>query len=424
VYGRWAEAVWKMNDRQLNSGTACMAKTALLAVSVLGFAIAAAGSLLAQEASGGTRSPSAQPAIAYLDYQEVSFSLSQWYHAVSARSGAFKKEPPFGRNSVTRGMLPLSGGVTNEMAFAWDRTAGVLYFDLNRNLDLTDDPAGVFTNDHRYGLNYQRFTKVHVPLKTPAGICQALVDLNCYGYGGITYNALLRSYWQGKVTLQGAEWQIGLVTQPFEQQAFFEGGSLLLRPWSEHNQPISNESGSLETFPFSQKVFVGNHAYQLRGTVEPQGNVPRVRVQFTEQTPAMGDLKITGVSVQRVTLEGGDYTVVMDRPDAVVKVPVGSYQRFNACLKKGELEARLNRGEEMADKRLVISAQEPLVLPVGGPLTNSVSVIRQGRKLSLNYELVGAGGTYQLVNQDRLHPPEFTVYLGDTKIASGKFEFG
>ena len=35
-----------------------------------------------------------------------------------------------------------------------------------------------------------------------------------------------------------------------------------------------------------------------------------------------------------------------------------------------------------------------------------------------------AGGAYQLVNQDRSHPPEFTVYQGDQKVASGKFEFG
>jgi hypothetical protein len=41
------------------------------------------------------------------------------------------------------------------------------------------------------------------------------------------------------------------------------------------------------------------------------------------------------------------------------------------------------------------------------------------------YQLVGAGGeAYQLANQDRSHPPEFAVFKGDKKIASGKFEFG
>ena len=74
--------------------------------------------------------------------------------------------------------------------------------------------------------------------------------------------------------------------------------------------------------------------------------------------------------------------------------------------------------------RITVNDTKPAVLTAGGPLTNSVSVIRQGRKLSLNYQLVGAGGAYQLVNQDRSHPPEFTVYQGDQKVASGKFEFG
>jgi hypothetical protein len=50
--------------------------------------------------------------------------------------------------------------------------------------------------------------------------------------------------------------------------------------------------------------------------------------------------------------------------------------------------------------------------------------MRQGKRLALNYRLIGVGGAYQLVNQDRSHPPEFTVYHGDKKVASGKFEFG
>ena len=90
-------------------------------------------------------------------------------------------------------------------------------------------------------------------------------------------------------------------------------------------------------------------------------------------------------------------------------------------------------GEALASAGLVtmISERTPALLRVGGPLTNSVSVNRRGKILLLNYELVGAGGVlvgaggaYQLVNPDRLHPPEFVIYQGDKKVASGKFEFG
>ncbi len=72
-----------------------------------------------------------------------------------------------------------------------------------------------------------------------------------------------------------------------------------------------------------------------------------------------------------------------------------------------------------------MAGQTPVVLSVGGPLTNSVTATRHGPDLRLDYRLVGAGGKiYQLANQNRSQPPEFAIYKGGRKIASGKFEFG
>jgi hypothetical protein len=54
-----------------------------------------------------------------------------------------------------------------------------------------------------------------------------------------------------------------------------------------------------------------------------------------------------------------------------------------------------------------------------------VRLTRQGRKLNMDYQLVGAdGGSYRLAQQDRSNPPEFTVYHGARKVQSGKFAFG
>ena len=75
--------------------------------------------------------------------------------------------------------------------------------------------------------------------------------------------------------------------------------------------------------------------------------------------------------------------------------------------------------------RISVSDKAPAVLDAGGPLTNSVTAIREGQDLRLDYKLIGAGGaTYQLVKHDTSKPPEFAIYKGDRKIASGKFEFG
>ena len=60
---------------------------------------------------------------AYLDYREVNYSVINWGLPVTMRSSAFKKEPVFSGSKVIRGMLQLGGGASNEMGFAWDRSA-------------------------------------------------------------------------------------------------------------------------------------------------------------------------------------------------------------------------------------------------------------------------------------------------------------
>jgi hypothetical protein len=252
-----------------------------------------------------------------------------------------------------------------------------------------------------------------------------LADLSFDNYGGsFLCTAALHSFWQGKATLAGEEWQVGLLGTATDHGVPFEGDSLLLRPWAQRNKPFSLQSGTLEAFPFSRKVFFGNRAYQLQCTNAVQGDSAKVRMQFTEQAPKLGELKITGDFVQRVTLERGPCLVVLDKPEALVKVPVGRYGQTKVCLKKGEVEACPDGQMRGSTAGMTINENKPAVLVAGGPLTNSVSVARQGKNLSLNYRLAGVGGAYQLVNQDRSHPPEFTIYQGDKKVASGKFELG
>ena len=302
-----------MNDREFSGLAAGTAKAALLVVGVLGLAVGAVISIHAQEATGGTNSRGGQSVTANLDYREVNYSIISWGLQVTPRSSAFKKEPVFSGSKVIRGTLQLGGGTSDEMGFAWDRAAGKLYLDLNRNLDLTDDPAGVFSCGRGFNDNFQFFTNIHLPFKTPAGSRPMLADLSFYDYGRPNCTVAMRSLWQGKVTLQGEEWQVGLMGNPLDQRASLESGSLLLRPWGDRNKPFSLYSGTLETVPFSRNLFVGGQAYQLRCTNDVQGDVAKVQMQFTEQQPKLGELKITGDFVQRVTLEGGPYLVVLDQ---------------------------------------------------------------------------------------------------------------
>ncbi len=180
TYNAWADLVRRMNDREFSGLAAGTARAALLVVGVLGLAVGAVISIHAQEATGGTNSRGGQSVTANLDYRELNYSIISWGLQVTPRSSAFKKEPVFSGGEVIRGMLPLGSGTSDEMGFAWDRAAGKLYLDLNRNLDLTDDPAGVFSREGGSSGNFQFYRNIHLPFKTPVGRRSMLVDLNLY----------------------------------------------------------------------------------------------------------------------------------------------------------------------------------------------------------------------------------------------------
>src|SRR5208337_2816094 len=126
MYNPWAGLVRKMNNQEFNGLAAGTARAALLVVGVLGLAVGAVASIQAQEATGGMNSPSGQSVTANLDYRELNYSIISWGLQVTPRSSAFKKEPAFSGGKVIRGMLPLGSGTSDEMGFAWDRTAGKL----------------------------------------------------------------------------------------------------------------------------------------------------------------------------------------------------------------------------------------------------------------------------------------------------------
>jgi hypothetical protein len=403
---------------RLRSAGIARLSLALLALASLGPALHAADT---------ANSPLQAPVTCPLEYLETDYDVTSLAVTVATRAEPFKKEP-VSTGTVIRGSLNLPGS-GNSIPFVWQRGAGKLFLDLNQNQDLTDDPAGVVSAPDKR--SYQSFNKIRLPVQTDQGRCQMLADINFWDYSprpGCNLN--LRCFWQGKVALHGEDWQVGIIPtmrsgKHGNRSLSLEDGSLLLRPWARRNQRFSTFNGSVAVVPFAPKVFLNTHAYQLDWITPPQKDGVQPTIQFTEQTVELGELKITGKHIQRLVLSGQPYVAILDLPAATVKVPVGSYGQPNIRLEQGGVEAYRALDHQLSNKRISIHAKTAAIVEIGGPLTNTVSVTRQGQDLYMDYRLVGVGGVpYQLANLDYTHPPEFAIYKADKKIASGKFEFG
>jgi hypothetical protein len=388
------------------------------------------GEILRAAEGAPAGSSSSNATLVSLDYQETGYSVNNWSVSLKTQTSPFKKEPGALSGKIVRGVLNFAGESSNAMRFLWQRDARKLYLDLNRNEDLTDDPSGVFLAGAAQPVTYQAFTNVHLDYNTASGRCRVLADLNFYDYGpptGLMCTIAARSFWQGKVTLQGRDWQAGIVPTVWDASGFLQNSRLVLRPWEKRTEPFNTGDGLLASvpFPLSRKVFVDGHAYQMEWTARSENGEARPALQFVEQPAALGELKITGQYIGRLVLTGGPYLVVLDQPSGVVKVPTGSYNQLDIKLERNGTEAFRNAGQAQAVGRIAVNEKAPVVLNVGGPLTNTVRASRHGPDLRLDYLLAGAGGeTYQMAKQDRSKPPGFAIYHGEKKMATGDFEYG
>lgn len=379
-------------------------------------------------AADAATSPPPTPITSSLEYQETDYGIASLGVSLTTRTEPFKKEQA-ADGKVIRGNLSL-GSAANAVSFVWQRDAGKLFLDLNRNQDLTDDPGGVFSAPTK-SRSYQSFTKIRLPLHTDQGRCQVLANIDFWDYSQRPgCNLTVRSFWQGKVTLNGKDWQVGVipaisVEKHGNRSISLDKGELLLRPWGKRNQSFNSYNGSVAVVPSTRKLFLDGHAYQLDWVTSAQNSEVQPVIQFTEQTVELGELRITGKYIQRLVMPGQPYLVILDQPAATVKVPVGNYNQLSVRLEQGGTEAFYESDRHPTGQRVSVDAKKPAELAIGGPLTNSVFVSRTGQDLNMDYRLIGVGGlAYELANQDRSHPPEFAVFKADKKIASGKFEYG
>lgn len=135
--------------------------------------------------------------------------------------------------------------------------------------------------------------------------------------------------------------------------------------------------------------------------------------------PPQGDLKIEGDDILRLEFHGKGH-VVLDQLGATNRLRAGKYQSVKVTVGKTNSPLRFTSTVYQA---IEVTTNKMAVLRFGGPLTNHVTVVQQGRTLRLDYQLMGALGQSYLPEDTRL-PPRFQVSRNGKTLASGSFEFG
>lgn len=144
--------------------------------------------------------------------------------------------------------------------------------------------------------------------------------------------------------------------------------------------------------------------------------------ETNSQDPTTGELKLEGKSINRLILQRQDNNGREEfrRPEQIIKLPTGKYYLHEVHLEGGYI---CYASRESKLLQVNVTPDEPGTLKIGAPLKQIINVNRQGRNLVMNYELLGVGGE-KYTGGNRSQPPTFTVYKGNKKIASDKFEFG
>ncbi|MHC4122115.1 MAG: hypothetical protein ACYSSI_00960 [Planctomycetota bacterium] len=353
-----------------------------------------------------------------LEYKPNGFSLPVSVK-VWGQDKKFEKEPTFGERRIVRGLLLAGTEEKDYIGFAWDRSEGKLYLDLNRNRDITDDPNGLFCSDSVR--RYQIFRDIHCEVQLDSVRLEFAIQMTIYDFGNIRPHCSVEVFsgFLAQIELYGEKWLLkfadnmdGKITQSDRIVLIPADIDIGLR-YKELSSPVP------------EKIFLDRHNYNVSFEFQSGEKGSSVKAKFIEIDSSVGELKLEGKFIKRLVLEAGSSLVLLDSPKSSVSIPTGKYHWSNLLLDGGEsglfhIERFTARTDDIS-----ISETEPATLKIGGPLKGTVDVQRVGRVLELVYKLVGIGGySYESLRGRPDNPPTFMICKDGKEIASGNFEYG
>ena len=354
---------------------------------------------------------------------DLNYKSDKFGFAVSCRDtdkGSFEKEPDFGNRYIIRGFIPIGSNQKEHIGFAWDIDGRKLYLDLNRNRDLTDDPAGVFQSNTSG--RFQNFRGINLSLQKGTLKLPYVISMDMFSPGQSYHScsASIVSSFAGEITLHGRKWDVAVVDNM--NGCIGPGDHFFMIP--QDVDMGSNRDWHQLKVP--ESIFLDSRNYDVSFEFQPGKTEPKLQITLAESEKPMGRLDIDGENIARLVLESDSSTVLLHYPGKSVSIPASDYHCRNIFLydKKAGIFA-YDSTRTPRSTSLSVPRDQSVTFKVGGPLDSNVEVTRQGNTLNLRYRLLGAGRReYKRLQENRDKPPSFTVYCGNKKIVSDTFEYG
>ena len=327
----------------------------------------------------------------------------------------FQKEPDYAGDKIVRSALYVSPGQKEYVGFACDLKKNKLYLDLNRNLDLTDDPDGVC--DSRSDGRGREFSDIVIPVQQEGRRREMVVNLQIYGdrYGRYT----VKSSWESDaVVLAGRTCHVAVVDN---------GDGVVDSEDTLYFQPISadgaeKDDGEKIELDAPARLTLDGEAFRLAYELSTDGKTLALSVEPTE-IPLVG-IALAGEGIARIVMQEDASAGIFYDPGAAIWMPAGNYSA-DVRVRNGEGNRASLWATRNARRRVREGDKEPW--RVGGPIVGKLACKKTGARLRFDQEVFGAGGeTYALVHSagPSLGNPKLRVKKAGKVIHVGKFEYG
>lgn len=329
----------------------------------------------------------------------------------------FKNEPEYAGAQVVRSHFSVAPGPHGSMGFACDSEGQKLYLDLNRNLDLTDDPEGI--RESRPGSGGREFPHISIPIEQAGRRREIAMDLQIYGEnrGGYT----IRSSWgSDAVDIGGKTYRAAVVDDG--DGVIGPADFLFLEPVGDEFEAVGDPGKRVELQVPASLVLDGQ-PYALALALGRDGK--SMELSIVPAAEELVDVPVTGKGLERLTLQNEGRAALFFAPESTIRLPAGRY--------RAEVWVRAGAGDTTSlwkSRRVFLDVREgnnPEPWGVGGPIVRKLTCSMAGSCLTFDQAATGAAGeTYSLVNAPGQAPekPKLRIRHEGEIIHVGEFEYG